>query len=273
MTLKKNWKTRKNIKRGVLVLDKKVKIVVILEKIKNLRQINKSTKNNFTRNPFKYISVLWSKLALIQKIFFVSIIFVVIGSFVALKMLTQTHTLVPVINFPIKDERTLDRIVLRINQEDVKVNITANGIIQVTDEVTARRMRAMLITEDLIPSEIDTWKIFNKTRWTVTDFERNVNFRKAQVHMITDHIKAIEGIDDATVIVIYPERSLFLYNPDHQRQIAACVFIIPKSRSDITKNRKKIRGIQKILKLVIPGLADENIVITDRNGLMLNYFE
>jgi flagellar M-ring protein FliF len=51
------------------------------------------------------------------------------------------------------------------------------------------------------------------------------------------------------------------------------VIITPKPGSDIIENRKKIEGIQKILKFAIEGLRDDNIVITDQTGLVLNDFK
>jgi flagellar M-ring protein FliF len=222
------------------------------------------------KNPLKYISVFWSKLVVIQKIIFIGIILAVIVSLVALHTLTWTYSLTPVIDAPIRDETILDRIVLRINQEGVKIFVSPEGLVQVADETTARRMRAILIREDLIPRNIDPWAIFDRERWTITDFERNINFRRAQTQMITDHIKAIESIDDANVVVIWPERELF---HSDQKPITASVIITPKSGSDIFKNRKEIEAIQRILKLAIDGLDDGNIVITDQAGNLLNYFE
>ena len=78
---------------------------------------------------------------------------------------------VAVIDVPNKDETVLDQIVLRLIQEGVSVNVTNNGIVQVPDEVSARRMRAILIREDLIPVGIDPWEIFDRERWTIKDFE------------------------------------------------------------------------------------------------------
>ncbi|MEJ5189158.1 MAG: flagellar basal-body MS-ring/collar protein FliF, partial [Breznakiellaceae bacterium] len=57
-----------------------------------------------------------------------------------------------------------------------------------------------------------------------------------------------------------------------QNPVTASVIITPRPGSDITTNRKKIEGIQKILKFAVEGLKDENIVITDQNGLVLNDF-
>jgi flagellar M-ring protein FliF len=50
------------------------------------------------------------------------------------------------------------------------------------------------------------------------------------------------------------------------------VILIPTPGSDITENRKKIEGIQKILKYAVEGLKDENIVISNQSGLVLNDF-
>jgi flagellar M-ring protein FliF len=88
--------------------------------------------------------------------------------------------------------------------------------------------------------------------------------------MITDHLKSIDDIDDANVVFTFPERELFRSD---QNPVTASVMITPKPGSDITQNRKKIEGIQKLLKYAIEGLLDANIVITDQTGLQLNDFD
>jgi flagellar biosynthesis/type III secretory pathway M-ring protein FliF/YscJ len=240
-----------------------------LNKENYLKQINENGKNNLLKNPIRYISAFWSKLAVIQKIILVSIIIVIAGCFVALYTFPWIPLWTPVFSFPIKDKEVLDRIILRINHEDVKVKVTINGIVQVSDESTARRIRAILIIENLIPSGISPWEIFDKERWIATDFTNDVNFRRAQTNMLTEHIKAIEDIDNVNVVVIVPERDLFRSD---QEPITASVIITPKPGSDITTNLKKIEGIQNILKFAIEGLKDKNIIITDQNGIVLNDF-
>jgi flagellar M-ring protein FliF len=140
----------------------------------------------------------------------------------------------------------------------------------VADEATARRMRSVLIREDLIPSGTDPWQLFDRDRWTITDFERNVNLRRAITTMVRDHIKALDDVDDVNVTIVQPERELFLQDQD---PVTASVIITPKPGSDITQNRKKIEGVQKILKFAVQGLKDENIVIADQYGNQLNDFE
>ncbi|MDR2608457.1 MAG: flagellar M-ring protein FliF [Treponema sp.] len=224
----------------------------------------------FLRKIIAQIRNLWGKMAMIQRIILIGIAVAVTGGLIALFTISSAPTLVPVIDAPIRDEAAQDRIIMRINQEGVKASVSPAGIVQVNDEPTAKRMRGILIREDLIPSGTDPWAIFDRDRWTITDFERNVNLRRAITQMVTDHIKAIDDVDDANVTIVSPERELFQADQD---PVTASVVLTPKPGSDILTNRKKIEGIQKILKYAVQGLSDENIAIVDTNGNLLNDFD
>ena len=225
--------------------------------------------NGFIKKMAAQIKTLWGKWSLIQKLILFGIIAAVIIGVIAMVSISSTPAMAPVIDAPIRDEMDLDRIVTRINAEGISTSVTPNNIVMVSDEMTARRMRAILIREDLIPTNTDPWNIFDRERWTLTDFERNVNLQRANRQMITDHIKALDDVDNAEVIIVVPPKALFA---SEQEPVSASVMLIPKPGSDITANRKKIEGIQKLIKFATPGLQDENIVITDQNGLVLNDF-
>jgi flagellar M-ring protein FliF len=225
---------------------------------------------DWLRKLFTQIRGLWAKWSLVQRIILGVIVLAVIGGLAALFSISSVPTMVPVIDVSIQDEIVRDRIITRINEEGIRTEVSAAGVIQVADDATARRIRSLLIREDLIPTGTDPWAIFDQDRWTITDFERNVNFRRAQTRMVTDHIKALDEVDDANVTVVYPERVLFR---SEQNPTTASVIITPRPGSNIIANRKKIEGIQKLLRFAIEGLTDENIVITDQAGNVLNDFE
>jgi flagellar M-ring protein FliF len=226
--------------------------------------------NEFFKRLAAQVTALWTRWSLIQRIILIGIVLAGIGGIVALVTLSSAPTLAPVIDAPIRDEMARDRIVTRINEEGIKTTVNAAGVIMVSDESSARRMRSILIREDLIPQGTDPWDIFNQERWTITDFERNQNLRRAITQMVTEHIRALDDVDNADVTIVQPERELFSAD---QNPVTASVIITPKPGSDIVTNRKKIEGIQKILKFAIQGLRDEFIVITDTSGLQLNDFE
>jgi flagellar M-ring protein FliF len=226
--------------------------------------------NEFFKKLFGQIAGLWGKWSIVQKIILIAIVVIAVGGIAVLMTVSSSPSMAPVIDAPIRDEGVLDRIITRINQEGVKTSVSPAGTVMVSDENTARRMRAILIREDLIPSGTDPWAIFDRDRWTITDFERNVNLQRAITRMVTDHVKALDDVDDANVTIVQPEKELFTSD---QNPVTASVIIIPKPGSDIIQNRKKIEGIQKILKFAVEGLSDDNIVITDQNGLVLNDFK
>ncbi|MDR2942828.1 MAG: flagellar M-ring protein FliF [Treponema sp.] len=226
--------------------------------------------NEFLKKILAKAAGFWADWSMRQRVIFLAVIVAVVVGIVMLFRVSATPVMASVIDAPIRDEEVLDRILVRLNEEGVNVTVTPNGIVQVADQTTARRMRTILIREDLIPSNIDPWKIFDKERWTITDLERKINLQRAQQQMIVEHIKSIEGVDNTRVSIVWPAKELF---QSEQNPVSASVVIFPTPGSDITKNRKKIEGIQKLLKLAIEGLKDENIAITDNYANVINDFE
>ena len=224
----------------------------------------------FLRKLIAQILALWGKWTIVHKVILIGIGAVAVGGIVVLVTMSSRPSMVAVIDRPIRDDVELDRIVTRINEEGIRATVSPAGIVMVPDETTARRMRAVLIREDLIPTGTDPWAIFDMERWTITDFERNVNLRRAIEQSVTEHIEALDDVDNANVRIVQPERELF---KEDQEPVTASVIITPKPGSDIIQNRKKIEGVQKILKFAVQGLRDENIVIADQNGNQLNDFE
>jgi flagellar M-ring protein FliF len=226
--------------------------------------------NEFFKKLFTKAATLWAGWSTQQRVIISVVVLVIIGAAVTLLKVSSTQVYVSVIDSPIRDPAALDRIMMRINQEDVNVNVTANGIVQVADAQTARRMRDILFREDLIPKGTDPWAIFDIERWTTTDLERNVRKQRALTQEIALLIKANDDVDDVNLIVVWPQKELFI---NDQKPVSASVIITPRPGSDITENRKQIEGIQKLLQFAIEGLQTEYIVITDQRGNILNDFE
>ena len=225
--------------------------------------------NEFFKKILTKIAALWAGWSMQQRIISVVIIAVLIGVVIALFSVSSTPVMSNVFSRPITNEDMLERIVRRIDQENVSVTVN-EGVVQVKDPETARKMRVILVRENLVPQGIDPWQIFDKSSWTITDMERNVNFQRAQERMIADHVRAIEGVDNVELRIVWPKKELFLSD---QKPVSAAVTLIPTPGSDIAQNRNKIEGIQKILQYAIEGLKSEFIVITDNTGLILNDFD
>ena len=216
------------------------------------------------------IGTLWSKWSVTQKAILFSVLGVAVLAVVLIGVFSAAPSMVPLIGTPVKEENDRARIVGVLDQEGVKYKSGPDNMIYVEDQKTARRIRTILFREDLIPARTDPWAIFDVERWTLTDFERDVNLQRALTKSLEQHILGVDDVDAVSVTLVVPKKELF---EEDQKQVSASVILTPRPGSDIAANRKKIEGIQKIIKFAVAGLKDENLVITDQNGIQLNDFE
>ena len=225
--------------------------------------------NEWLKKLVGQLKELWSKWSTVQKIILFAVVGVTIAGIVLLLSFSSSPDMVPLISSPITDSAQLNRISIALDKEGVEHKITEDGKIYVQDRNTARRMVAVLMREDLIPKETSPWDVFKMDRWSLTDFERNVNLREAITKNLEQHIEALDDVDSAKVTLVLPEDKLF---QEDQNPVSASIILTPKPGSDITSNRKKIEGIVKLVKFAVEGLSDDNLVISDQSGVVLNDF-
>ncbi|TFG82998.1 MAG: flagellar M-ring protein FliF [Spirochaetales bacterium] len=225
--------------------------------------------NEWLKKTLDRLKTLWGSWGLPQKLILIGIAGAVLVAIVLLFTVSGTPTQVRLINTPIQSDDELRLITSRLDSEGIEFNVAENNILYVKDQATRSRAVSVLLREDLIPQGTSLWDVFSIDRFTTTDFERNVNLRRAIIQEVTRHIESIEAVDKANVVIEIPEDKLF---SEDQKPVTASVILYPKPGSDIVTNRKQLEGIQKIIKFAVSGLLDENIVITDQNGIVLNDF-
>ena len=226
--------------------------------------------NEWFKKLLDQIKALWAKWSLIQKIILIGIVVVIIGAIVAVSKISSTPTTSPLFQTAITDQTARDDILFRLDQENVEYTVSAAGIISVKDKATARRMRALLDQEGLIPDSVPAWSWLGMEQWTTTDFERNVNLRNSVITELQNHLKEQADIADVNVVITMPEKSTFTAD---QTPVTASVVITPAAGSDLSTNRKKVLAIKKDIRNAVAGLTDENITILDNAGNDLGDFD
>lgn len=216
------------------------------------------------------IKELWSKWSPLQKGILIGVIVVAVVLLILLLSLNASPATVPIINRAITDQAQLQRITNRLDQEGIVYSVSADGMLTAPNRERALEARAIIVREDLLPSNTDPWNLFDIERWTITDFERNINLRRAITAQVEQHIESLADIDNATVSLVLPERATF---SEDQAPTTASITIIPKVGSNIREDRKAIEGLVKLVQFAIEGLQRENITITDQTGRILNNFD
>ncbi|WP_028974871.1 flagellar basal-body MS-ring/collar protein FliF [Spirochaeta cellobiosiphila] len=225
--------------------------------------------NEWIKKVLDQVKNLWSKWSLIQKLILGAVILVGFGAVLFLVRFNTTPSMTPLLGIPITDQQKRDSIGIKLDEEGIPYTITDDNRIFVEDPESARRAKSILIREDLMPDNVDPWDLFDQDRWTLTDFERNVNLQRSIVKSLEQHISALDDIDSVNVNLVIPDDALFA---EDQNPVTASVQITPKPGSDIITNRKKIEGIVKLIQFSVEGLNEDTIVITDQRGVMLNDF-
>lgn len=173
---------------------------------------------------------------------------------------------VPLFGIPIADQEELHRIATRLDMEAVGYRIGDDQRVYVADDQTARRVRALLIRENMIPAQTDPWSFFDVDRFSRTDFERNVNLRRAVTANLEQHLRSMDDIDAASVTIVVPERRLF---SEEQRPATASIVLTPHPDSGLAQDPGKIAGIRRLIAFAVEGLEAHNIVIVDNRGNQL----
>ncbi len=211
----------------------------------------------------------WSKWSIVQKLILVGVVVVIIAVIVVMARTSSKPTGVPLFNTAISNQTARENILYRLDEENVKYSISSDGKILVDDDVTARRMRNILIDEDLVPKDVDPWGFLNVSQYSITDFERENNKNLAVKKSVKAQLEALSDIASADVEIGFPDDALFT---ESQKPVSASVILTFKQGCDIAPGSKKVHTIQKILLHSIVGLKDENITISSVDGVQLNDF-
>ena len=213
---------------------------------------------------------MWSKWKPIQKVILFGIIVIVIAVIVASVKLSAKPSTVRLFNAPVTDQTSLTQILDRLSQENVNAYTNDSGYISVDDDKTARRMREILISENLVPSSVDPWAGFYDRSWSTTDADQNVKLKNTIQKQLKQHIESIAEIQLADVNIVLPDTQLFTAD---QNPVTASVILKTTPQSNLLQDRKRILGIQRLILSAVEGLKEENLIITDVDGNQINDFE
>ena len=220
--------------------------------------------NEWFKKTFGTIKEKWAKWSLVQKGILIGIVVVVIAAIIALISFSSKPSTVALWSSPVTDEFQRSAIVTRLEQENVKVYVSQNGIISVQNETIAKHWRPTLVAEGLEPSRKDPGTLFseNSKNWSRTAFDDNVTWLRALEGSVEKQIKQLDGVQTVNVVLAIPQEKLLL---SEQNPVSASVVIRPKMGSDILESKTRIKSVQHLIMRCVEGLSEDNITIV--NGI------
>lgn len=227
--------------------------------------------NEWFKKKKETIKAQWAKWTALQKAIAAGIAAVVVIAVILTASLSSRPATVRLFNGPVNDESERDRILSRLDQDNVRAYVSSDNYISVDSEKIAKDYRSRLVAEGLAPSRLDAYRLFDVTRWSRNDFDDQVNWKRSMENAVKQHLEALEGIQRAEVVLSLPEESLFA---SAQNPTTASVILYSRGGSDVLEDKKQIRGIQNLIARSVEGLKDDDIVIVDGStNEQINDFE
>lgn len=222
--------------------------------------------NEWFKKLVSNIKEKWAKWSILQKGILIGVILAVIIAIVLGFKFSAQPTTVKVFSAPVTGDAQA-QILTRLDKENIKAEVDSAGFIRVDDEQTARRAKDILITEGLVPSNIDPFAGYFDRGWSTTDADQNVKKQIAIKKTLEQHIEALDDVAKANVDLVLPEDKLF---KSAQNPVSASVILTFTPTSDMASNKKKIKAVEKLIMSAVEGLKKENLVISDVEGNQLN---
>jgi flagellar M-ring protein FliF len=160
------------------------------------------------------------------------------------------------------EPRDAAAVTAKLDAMNVKYDAKGDGgtILVSSDQVTKLRME---LASEHLPSAGVGYEIFDKSdSFGTTAFVQNINQLRALEGELARSIQTIDGIDEARVHLVVPERQIF--SRDAQSPSASVVL-----RTRNTLSRGQVSAIQHLVAAAVASLDSSRVAIVDDRGNLL----
>ena len=198
-------------------------------------------------------------LSLPKKIF----ILIAMGSILVglglVMFVSQQVTYTPLVNGISIKETSL--IAKKLEDSQIPYLISTGGTGILVDSQFADKAKLEIADAGLLNGGLVGFEIFDQSDLTATEFQQNVQFKRALEGELARLIQKINSIDSAKVMLSIPEESLFI---DERKFPAAAVNLVLKNQSTLTPGR--VKTIANLITGAVSGMRLEDVKISDQFG-------
>lgn len=152
-------------------------------------------------------------------------------------------------------------IMSELDKEGVKYKVGQDGRSILVPEDKARDLRLKLAAKGIPSKGIVGYEVFDKGDLRVSDFQNQVNFKRAVEGELARTILRIDGIEDAKVNIGMPQKSIFLRE---EEEPTASVFL--KLKPGYELSLEQVKAIRNLVSASVPRLKPKSVVIVDHTG-------
>ncbi len=156
-------------------------------------------------------------------------------------------------------------IVKKLKDAKTPYQITADGkgILVPSDKVY--ELRLTLASEGIPQGGGVGFEIFDRKNFGMTEFVQKLNYQRALQGELSRTIAQLNGVEQARVHLVIPEKSLFKDN-----EKAATASIVLKMKSSRALTDSEVQGVVHLVSASIEGMDPEHVTVLDSRGKILS---
>lgn len=109
------------------------------------------------------------------------------------------------------------------------------------------------------------FELFDKTRFGTTEFEQQVNLRRALEGELSRTISTISSVKSARVHLVLPERSVFLHDKE-----AGSASVVLQLFPERVFGKRETQAIVHLVSSAVPGLSPDHVSVVTTDGTTLH---
>lgn len=154
--------------------------------------------------------------------------------------------------------------------QETGYQFTSSGTDTIKVDAAQRdKILMMLAQENMIPTGIPGYELFDEDKWSETQFEKDIKHQRAIMGTLSRVLGTLRSVEKADVIISIPESDLF---EESVKPVTASV-LLQFSAGIEELARKEIKGIERLVSRSVPGLKSEDVTISGPSGEILNDFD
>jgi flagellar M-ring protein FliF len=157
------------------------------------------------------------------------------------------------------------QIVEKLKTQQVPYQLAANGSQILVPEEKVAGLRLELAAGGLPRGGSVGFEIFDRSRIGATEFEQNINLRRALEGELARSVMSVDGVKGARVHLVLPEHRLFA-----SREESASASVVVKLANSANFGRREVAAVVYLVSMAVPGLSKDRVSVVSTEGLTLH---
>src|SRR5450432_3677071 len=157
------------------------------------------------------------------------------------------------------------QIVEKLKTSQTPYQLGANGTTILVPEDKVAGLRLELAAGGLPRGGSVGFEIFDRSRIGATEFEQNINLRRALEGELARSVMSVDGVKNARVHLVLPEHRLFA-----AREESASASVVVKLANSANFGRREVAAVVYLVSMAVPGLSKDRVSVVSTEGLTLH---